>query len=176
MARKAAARVHGTATQFIQRGIFGFCIALFNTASSAASQIPPIRRGLTPKLLRLWHWQSDALTIRLYLNLMHIRLDLIHSYICTLSWQDVVSCFPERSACLCWSFLINNPGHRGFFLSGKFKHFYRKKVCNKTFHCSHLFHPIITVEQASWNYRWHCSFGTQASIVKGTMSQDGYFF
>ncbi len=56
-----------------------------NTASSAIPQIPQCWRmlGLHPGLLRLWHWQSDALTTWLdlicnRLDLIYSRLDLIH--------------------------------------------------------------------------------------------------
>ncbi len=55
-----------------------FLCTVFNTASSAAAQIRMCRRmlGSNPGLLRLRHWQSDALITRL--DLIYIRLDLIH--------------------------------------------------------------------------------------------------
>jgi hypothetical protein len=49
------------------------CCTLFNAAFSVAPQTPQMcrkRLGLNPGLLRLWHWQSDALTT---------CLDLIHN-------------------------------------------------------------------------------------------------
>ncbi len=52
-----------------------FC-TLFNTSSSATPQIPLCRRMLgSNRLLRLWYWQSDALTTRL--DLIYIWRHLV---------------------------------------------------------------------------------------------------
>ncbi len=69
--RKTQRNVFCTLYSKIYTFLFFF---FFNTASSAASQISLCRRMLASNLglLRLLQWQSDALTTRLELDLIHL--------------------------------------------------------------------------------------------------------
>jgi hypothetical protein len=75
---------------FFYRGIFldFFLCTVFNTASSAAPQIPLWTLVSNPGLLRLRHWQSDALTT---------RLDLIHLFLQIFNWMGRFSNVIERA-------------------------------------------------------------------------------
>ncbi len=70
-------------TNFLIGAYFIFYNILFNTASSAAPQIPLIRRKLEwkPGLLRLWRWQSEALTTRNIDSLLKNCLGFIACFI-----------------------------------------------------------------------------------------------
>ncbi len=53
--------------------------------------------GSNPRLLQLWHWQSDALTARL--DLIHTKLDLIHQMLLEVqSWTGILRDFSAEKS------------------------------------------------------------------------------
>ncbi len=84
-----------TTKVFYRRIFWASICTVFNIASSAAPQIPPCRRmlGWNWGLLRLRHWQSDALTT---------RLDLLHSVpkLGCLLWRRAKPLNPPLPQCL----------------------------------------------------------------------------
>ncbi len=105
---------------------FGILAYSFNTASSAAPQIPPCLRTLVsnPGLVRLCHWQSDALITRLvsstygidHLHNVYIYIILykiskaficcsllpIKNEICSRTWEfRFLSVFVSQLVCYC---------------------------------------------------------------------------